>query len=133
MITTGGGGAILTNDKHLATKVKHLSTTAKMNFPGEFRHDQVAYNYRMPSLNAALGCAQLERLPAILVGKRNLAAAYAKFFSDSPFEWINEPVNCRSNYWLNSILCKDKSERDALLNAANESHIEMRSCLATII
>ena len=129
VITTGGGGAILTNDAAIARRVRHLTTTAKRPHRWEFFHDEVAWNYRMPNLNAALGCAQLERLPDILARKRNLAKIYRTAFSErSGLHFFDEPEGCRSNYWLNSVILSEPSMeiRDALLTAANDQGFQCR-------
>lgn len=129
VITTGGGGAILTDDPAVARHLKHLTTTAKRPHPWEFFHDAVAWNYRMPNLNAALGCAQLERLPGMLARKRSLAMNYqAAFGASSKLRFVVEPEGCRSNYWLNSIVLADPSmmPRDTLLAAANEEGFQCR-------
>jgi perosamine synthetase len=123
-ITTGGGGAILTNDAELARLAKHLTTTAKLSHPWEFRHDQVGYNYRMPNLNAALGCAQLEQLPAMLAAKRELFGRYRTAFAKVPgIKLMAEPENCKSNYWLQTLLLDNDhvDERDAVLKATNDA------------
>lgn len=100
-ITTGGGGALLTNDEEFGAHLKHLSTTAKVSAEGFFRHDMVGYNYRMPNLNAALGCAQLEQLPAYLEKKRMLAGRYRELFSEyDGLNFVDEPADCVSNFWL---------------------------------
>jgi perosamine synthetase len=124
IITTGGGGAILTQDAELARHAKHLTTTAKRPHRWEFFHDEVAWNYRLPNLNAALGCAQLERLDEFLDSKRALAARYrAAFAGDPDMRFAEEPENCRSNYWLSTILLREPSAtaRDRLLAAANDA------------
>lgn len=124
IITTGGGGAILTQDAELARYAKHLTTTAKRPHRWEFFHDEVAWNYRLPNLNAALGCAQLERLDEFLDSKRALAARYRAAFADDPdVRFAEEPAGCRSNFWLNTVLLRDPSEpiRDRLLAAANDA------------
>jgi perosamine synthetase len=129
VITTGGGGAILTDDPAVARHLKHLTTTAKRPHPWEFFHDAVAWNYRMPNLNAALGCAQLERLPGMLARKRSLAMNYrAAFGASSKLRFVVEPEGCRSNYWLNSVVLADPSMmlRDTLLAAANEEGFQCR-------
>jgi aminotransferase in exopolysaccharide biosynthesis len=126
-ITCGGGGAIITNDAALADRAKHLTTTAKVNHPWEYVHDEVGYNYRMPNLNAALACAQLEQLDGILADKRMLANAYNAFFSE--IEWCDffkEPDGCTSNYWLNAVITSDKKQRDDLLKTTNDSGIMTR-------
>ena len=123
-ITTGGGGAILTNDSGLAQRIRHLATTAKMPHDYEYIHDAVAFNYRMPNINAALGCAQLGRLDDFLSAKRVLAKKYAEGFSSArSMQFVAEPHGTTSNYWLNTIrLSKpDLSLRDELLVAARAS------------
>lgn len=125
-ITCGGGGAIITDDEALAKKTKHLTTQAKMPHPWKFRHDEIGYNYRMPNLNAALACAQLEQLDEILTNKRNLAALYNEFFTNTEFKFITEPENSKSNYWLNALILKDESTRDEFLKTTNEHGIMTR-------
>ncbi len=123
-ITTGGGGAILTNDAVLARRAKHITTTAKMPHNWEFRHDEVGYNYRLPNLNAALGCAQLEQLPFKLAAKKELFARYkAAFAKVDGVRLIAEPPLCTSNYWLQTLLLDaDHADlRDALLKVTNEA------------
>jgi aminotransferase in exopolysaccharide biosynthesis len=121
-ITTGGGGAILTNDATLARHAKHLTTTAKLPHAWEYRHDEIAYNYRLPNLNAALGCAQLEQLPTMLAAKRTLFARYqAAFSSLQGIALVAEPEQCQSNYWLQTLLLDDDQadQRDPILAATN--------------
>lgn len=125
VMTTGGGGMILTNTE-LGTKAKHLTTTAKKPHPYEFVHDEVAYNYRMPNLNAALGCAQLEQLDKFVKAKRTLAQRYTDFFRNSELQFFTEPEHCQSNYWLNAVVCESAAQRDALLKATNESGVMTR-------
>lgn len=128
-ITTGGGGAILTNNEELGRLAKHITTTAKIPHRWEFNHDMVGYNYRMPNINAALGCAQLEQLPDFLAAKRNLAERYRQVFADiSGILFFSEPANSRSNYWLNTLLIDEKhsGQRDALLAATNDAGIMTR-------
>lgn len=128
-ITTGGGGAILTNNAELAKRAKHLSTTAKIAHPWLFEHDAVAYNYRMPNLNAALGCAQLEQLDSFLLSKRQLFSRYQHVFSDiEGVRLLTEPDGCHSNYWLQALLLDPPFEgaRDALLDATNTAGIMTR-------
>ena len=123
-ITTGGGGAILTNDSGLAQRIRHLATTAKMPHDYEYIHDAVAFNYRMPNINAALGCAQLSRLNDFLFAKRVLAKKYLEGFSGaSSMQFVAEPHGTTSNYWLNTIRLNkpDLSLRDELLVAARAS------------
>jgi aminotransferase in exopolysaccharide biosynthesis len=123
-ITTGGGGAILTNDATLARRAKHLTTTAKLPHKWDFRHDEIGYNYRMPNINAALGCAQLEQLEAKVTAKRELYRKYEKAFANlEGVSLVTEPPNSRSNYWLNTILLSKANEsmRDEILKVVNNS------------
>jgi perosamine synthetase len=123
-ITTGGGGAILTDDDALADAAKHLTTVAKKDHEWEYVHDRVGYNYRMPNLNAALGCAQLEQLPAFLEKKRALAERYEAAFSDvQGVSFFREADRTQSNYWLNVLLLDeaDFDRRDAVLRATNDA------------
>lgn len=126
IITSGGGGCIVTNDKELAKKAKHLSTTAKVSHEWKFIHDSIGYNYRMPNLNAALLVAQLENLDNFVTKKRNLAKLYENFFTNSDYSFLKEPANCESNYWLNTILLKNKNERDNFLEFSNKNGIMTR-------
>lgn len=129
IMTTGGGGAIITNDESLGQLAKHLTTTAKQPHAWEFVHDQVGYNYRMPNINAALGCAQLEQLPAFLAQKRALAHVYQDRFSDvEGVSFITEPNYCTSNYWLNTIRLKPEWShlRDDILRLTNEHGLMTR-------
>ena len=126
-ITCGGGGMVVGHDKKLTDRVRHLTTTAKIPHPWQYRHDQAGYNYRMPNLNAALGCAQLEMLPAFLADKRELAAEYEKILVAVPaLEFIREPAEARSNYWLNALLTSDREQRDRLLAACHKEKIFCR-------
>jgi len=121
-ITTGGGGAILTNNSELAKRAKHLTTTAKLPHAWEYCHDQIAYNYRMPNLNAALGCAQLEGLNEALLSKRRLFELYAAAFSDlEGVDLVSEPEHCKSNYWLQTLLLdrKHSKYRNKILETTN--------------
>lgn len=126
IITTGGGGAILTNDAALGERAKHLTTTAKVPHKWLYQHDQVGWNFRMPNLNAALGCAQLEMLPAFLQEKRARAAAYARLFADSDWKFIAETEGSVSNYWLCAVLARNRAERDAFLEASNAAGVMTR-------
>jgi perosamine synthetase len=126
LITTGGGGMILTDDEQLAKKAKHLTTQAKVPHPYEFVHDYIGYNYRLTNINAALGCAQMESLDYFLKLKRTLAEQYKEFFRNTEFEFFEEPVNCQSNYWLNAIITKDKPQRDELLQYTNKNGVMTR-------
>ena len=125
-ITTGGGGMIITSDETLAKRAKHITTTAKQPHSYEFIHDEIGYNYRLPNINAALGCAQMESLPLFLESKRAIATAYAKFFDTSKIAFIKEPAQSHSNYWLNAIVLKNKQERDMFLKSVNESGVMAR-------
>ncbi|MFC8685121.1 LegC family aminotransferase [Brevibacillus porteri] len=129
IMTTGGGGAIITNDESLGQLAKHLTTTAKQPHAWEFVHDQIGYNYRMPNINAALGCAQLEQLPAFLARKRALAHVYQERFSDvEGVSFITEPNFGTSNYWLNAIRLKPEWShlRDDILRLTNEHGLMTR-------
>jgi perosamine synthetase len=131
IITTGGGGAILTDDPSLAKRAKHLTTTGKLPHRWLYEHDEHAFNYRMPNINAALGCAQLEQLPGFLERKRRLADAYKVAFRSIPSVTVlEEPSNCRSNYWLNAIRLpgNDIALRDTVLTATNDAGISTRPC-----
>lgn len=125
-ITCGGGGAIITNDQALARRAKHITTTAKIPHRWEFVHDEIGYNYRMPNLNAALACAQLEQIDGFLKNKRSLAEAYKEYFSTVGLSFVAEPENARSNYWLNALILSDRRERDAFLQTTNDSGIMTR-------
>ncbi|WP_428718278.1 LegC family aminotransferase [Undibacterium curvum] len=125
IITTGGGGMILAGEA-LGIRAKHITTTAKQPHPYEYVHDELGYNYRLPNLNAALGCAQLEQLEAFIANKRTLAARYADHFSGSDFQFVTEPADCRSNYWLNAVICGSREQRDTLLKATNEKGVMTR-------
>jgi perosamine synthetase len=126
IVTAGGGGAIITNDETLALKAKHLTTTARVPHKWDFYHDMVGYNYRMPNLNAALLCAQIEQLDSFLQKKRALAGLYQNFCSDHHLEFIVEPKNAKSNYWLNTILLKDKRELTAFLEFSSINNVMTR-------
>lgn len=127
IITTGGGGMILTHDEALARKAKHLSTQAKVPHPWEYVHDAVGFNYRMPNLNAALGCAQLETLDRFLESKREIALQYRSFFKDfSQLRFVEEPLQARSNYWLNAIIFEKKEDRDKFLELSNQTGVQTR-------
>jgi perosamine synthetase len=125
-VTCGGGGAIVTNDENLAKLAKHLTTQAKVPHAWEFNHDHIGYNYRMPNLNAALACAQLEQLSEFVKNKRSLANQYAGFFSKSEIRFRKEPANSEANYWLNVLEFQDREERDAFLTFTNEQGVMTR-------
>ncbi len=126
IITTGGGGMIITDDEIIAKQVKHITTTAKRQHPWLYVHDEIGFNYRMPNLNAALGCAQIELLPDYVERKRMLATRYADWFSDKEYEFIIEPNNSRSNYWINSFLVNNQKERDEVLKYTNHNKVMTR-------
>jgi len=126
IITAGGGGCIVTNDRALAKKAKHLTTTAKVQHKWDFNHDMVGYNYRMPNLNAALLVAQLENLDNFISSKRKLANVYETFFNNTNYVFVKEPMGSKSNYWLNAIILKDKQKRDEFLDETNSSGIMTR-------
>lgn len=129
VITTGGGGAILTNDERISRLAKHITTTAKVPHTWEFYHDMLGFNYRLPNINAALGCAQMEQLPTFLTQKRRLAEVYQQAFARIPGVRIfGEMAGCRSNYWLNAlILDRDCANlRDELLTKLNAMNIQVR-------
>ena len=128
-ITTGGGGAILTNDHELGARAKHLTTTAKVPHRWNFLHDELGFNYRLPNLNAALGCAQLEQLPGFLREKRRLFDCYQSRFADvRGVRIVAEPAGCHSNYWLQTLLLDESlaDQRDAILTATNDAGLMTR-------
>ncbi len=125
-VTCGGGGAIVTNDKALSKKAKHITTTAKVKHPYEYVHDMIGYNYRLPNLNAALACAQLEQLGYFIDRKRELAMLYRKFFESLGIPFFHEPEHATSNYWLNTIILLDSKMRNDFLKATNEANIITR-------
>jgi aminotransferase in exopolysaccharide biosynthesis len=125
IITTGGGGMLLTNPE-LGARAKYLTTTAKRPHAYEFYHDEIGYNYRLPNLNAALGCAQLEQLEDFVAAKRELASGYAALLRGSALQFFTEPDGCRSNYWLNAVICEDRAARDHLLTVTKEQQVMTR-------
>lgn len=125
-ITCGGGGAIVTNDEALAKKAKYLTTTAKQPHAYKYFHDEIGYNYRMPNLNAALACAQLEKLNEFVENKRELAAMYAEFFNEQGITFIKEREGTKSNYWLNAILFNSLGERNEFLEYSNANLVMTR-------
>jgi aminotransferase in exopolysaccharide biosynthesis len=127
IITTGGGGAIITDNEALARRAKHSTTTAKQPHPWLFLHDEVGFNYRLPNLNAALGCAQLEQLIEYVKAKRALAQRYREWFNvvDNA-EFVCEPPGARANYWLNAILLTNREERDRFLQFTNDAGVMTR-------
>ncbi len=126
-ITTGGGGMILTDDDELGKLAKHITTTAKVPHPWRFEHDMIGYNYRLPNINAAIGCAQMDLLPEILKNKRQTAAEYRNFFAEiSDIEFVLEPDVSISNYWLNVVLLKDLDSREEFLMQSKENKVMTR-------
>jgi aminotransferase in exopolysaccharide biosynthesis len=128
-ITTGGGGAILTDDSDLARRAKHVTTTARVPHRWAFVHDEVGYNYRMPNINAALGCAQIEQLPLLLEAKRRLFGRYQAAFANVPHVRVfGEPDGTRSNYWLQTLVLDEEvaAQRDAILEATNAAGLMTR-------
>lgn len=128
-VTTGGGGVIVTNDGELATRLKHLTTTARVPDRWWFNHDAVGYNFRMPNINAALGCAQLEQLETFLARKRRLAGMYTNLFAKTyGVTVLRESAGCDSNHWLNAILFENHEQRDLFLETTNDRGIQTRPC-----
>lgn len=126
-ITTGGGGMLITNDESLAKKAKYITTTAKVPHQWDYNHDLIAYNYRLPNLNAALGCAQMETLPEFLKSKQKLAKMYSDFFNNNPLIDFIEPIkNGSSNFWLNAIKLETLEARNTFLKTTNENGVMTR-------
>ncbi|SMO61025.1 LegC family aminotransferase [Solitalea koreensis] len=125
-ITCGGGGVIVTNDERLGKLGKHLTTQAKVPHRWDFVHDHIGYNYRLPNLNAALACAQMEQLDVFINNKRELSKKYKEFFDGKGFNFVVEPQYSRSNYWLNAILLNDREQRDAFLTFTNDKGVMTR-------
>ncbi|MBN2139945.1 MAG: LegC family aminotransferase [Desulfovibrionaceae bacterium] len=126
-VTTGGGGMILTNDPELGERARHLTSTAKRPHKWEYYHDQPGYNYRMPNINAALGCAQMEQLAGFVERKRDLAERYRRALAEVPgVEFFVEPKFARSNYWLNAVILKDPGQRDPVLSQTNAAGFATR-------
>lgn len=126
IITTGGGGMVLCGTEEAGRRTKHVTTTAKVPHPYEFFHDEPGFNYRMPNLNAALGCAQMEVLERYLAQKRQLAQQYQAFFAGSDVTFVVEPAYAQSNYWLNAIICADAQQRNELLEQTNAAGVMTR-------
>jgi len=126
IVTSGGGGMIITNDEELGQRAKHITTTAKIPHKWDYDHDELGYNYRMPNLNAALICAQLEQLGKLIANKRELALAYKEFFWGSSIGFAFEMEGSTANYWLNTITLKNKKERDEFLAFSNENKVMTR-------
>lgn len=126
-ITTGGGGMMLFQDEEMGKLAKHITTQAKVPHRWEFRHDHIGYNYRMPNINAALGCAQLEHLDEFVASKRKVAQEYADFFKDIPdIDFFEEPEDSYSNYWLNVVIMKDKAAQYKFLEYTNDHGVMTR-------
>lgn len=126
IVTCGGGGAIVSNNIELGEKAKYLTTTAKKPHPYEYYHDELGYNFRMPNLNAALACAQLENLNDFLKSKRNLAESYNRFFKDQDVKFHTEMPNTKANYWLMCVELENKKQRDLFLNETNDAKVMTR-------
>lgn len=127
IITTGGGGAILTNDDALADYAKHITTTAKVPHSWEFNHDEIGYNYRMPNINAALGCAQLQKLDGFLASKRTLTQKYENLLmNNKDAKLFVDNHNSESNYWLQTLLLESDTNRDAILQILNNEGVMAR-------
>lgn len=126
IITTGGGGMVLCKTQESGARTKHVTTTAKVPHPYEFFHDEPGFNYRMPNLNAALGCAQMEVIEQYLKQKRLLADSYKDFFRATDFKFVTEPEYAQSNYWLNAIICPDKESREEVLTDTNSLGVMTR-------
>lgn len=125
-ITTGGGGMLLFQDEELGKYAKHITTQAKVPHRWEFVHDRIGYNYRMPNINAALGCAQMENLIRFVENKRETAKRYKRFFDGSEIKFFSEPDNCRSNYWLNAVILPDKQAQQDFLAYTNDQGVMTR-------
>lgn len=126
IVTSGGGGMIITSDKELGLRAKHITTTAKVPHKWHFYHDEVGFNYRMPNLNAALACAQLERVEEFVLNKRETAKSYSEYFDKKGIRFLTEPENARSNYWLNAIFLDNIQQRDQFLEEANANNVICR-------
>lgn len=126
IITTGGGGAVLCKTEALGKKAKHISTTAKVDHAYEFLHDEIGYNFRMPNINAALGCAQIKKIDTFIQNKRSLAIHYEDFFRNSEFKFVKEPEYAKSNYWLNAVICPTVESKNEILKGCNSKGIMVR-------
>jgi dTDP-4-amino-4,6-dideoxygalactose transaminase len=125
-ITTGGGGMLILQSKELGDYAKHLTTQAKIPHQWEFKHDTIGYNYRMPNINAALGCAQMENIKMIINNKREIALAYKQFFSGTDMVFFDELPNSRSNFWLNAIILQNKEKQIQFLTETNDNGVMTR-------
>jgi len=126
IVTTGGGGMLLFTDEELAAYAKHLTTQAKVPHRWEFVHDHIGYNYRMPNINAALGCAQMEKINEFVANKRDLAQKYSAYFKEKEMDFFIEPKDCSSNYWLNVVLLNNREERTKFLTCTNDNGVMTR-------
>jgi len=126
IITTGGGGMIVTDDEELAKRAKHITTTAKVAHPYEYVHDEIGYNYRLTNLAAALGVAQMENLTTFIGKQRELAHKYQEFFKDLDLEFIEEPKESTSNYWLNALILENREKRDDFLKYTRDNRVMTR-------
>ena len=126
IVTSGGGGAIVTNDIELGLKAKHLTTTAKVPHPYEYVHDEIGYNFRMPNINAALACAQIEQLDSFIQNKRILALSYKEYFESIGINFKTELPNTKANYWLMCLQLENKKERDIFLKETNNNKVMTR-------
>ncbi len=126
IITTGGGGMIITDNNDLARKAKHITTTSKVPHYYEFIHDEIGYNYRLPNLNAAMGCAQIEMLDNFLLAKQEIAEKWEGFFKDRSVNFFRPLKGFKANNWLNAIILKSKSEKEEFLNFTNDNNIMTR-------
>ena len=125
-VTTGGGGMIISDDDALAERARYISTTAKRKHRWEFFHDEVGYNLRLPNVNAAIGCAQMEYLEKIIGNKRETAEKYRNFFDSIGQSFFLEPAGAHANYWLNAIILADRTEREAFLQYSNDNGVQTR-------
>lgn len=125
-ITTGGGGMLITNDDHVAERARHVSTTAKRKHPWEFFHDELGWNLRMPNVNAALGCAQMDRIQSILANKRETAESYHQWGQEHGISFVREAEGTRANYWLNAMVVADREEREEFLAFSNSNGVQTR-------
>lgn len=126
IITTGGGGMIITNDRELAKKAKHITTTSKLPHAYNFVHDEIGFNYRMPNINAAIGCAQLEKLDRFLEIKKELADKYSEFFAATEVNYVQNYENADSNFWLNTIMMNSFEDREYFLKSTNRERVMTR-------
>jgi len=126
IITTGGGGIILTDNAQLAKRAKHITTTAKVHHKWDFNHDEIGYNYRLPNINGALGVAQMEILPKFLKNKREIAKQYQEWGNKNGIEFVKEQSNTKVNYWLNTVIMQDKKHRDRFLEETNNNRVMTR-------